>query len=88
MPVINVVPSYKNAYQIVRISILIIGIYRLEYAANYALLEVTYRPAGPGALYLYVYYIMFNMYIHVCTCHYNKEFTYLLTYLQSCALLN
>jgi len=37
---------------------------------------------GRVLLYMYVNYIMYKMYIIVCTCHYDKDLlTYFLSYL-------
>lgn len=47
------------------------------------LLKVTYRSDGPGVKFPIICIVYFHVLIEMYnTCHYNKQLTYLLTYLK------
>jgi len=56
--------------------IIIIPFLYISESINVFIYLVPYRPIEPGALYVFVYVIVYN-YVNVCTSHNNKPFTYL-----------
>ena len=62
--------------------IIIIPFLYISESINVFIYLVPYRPIEPGALYVFVYVIVYN-YVNVCTSHNNKPFTYLYLYWMS-----